>query len=127
MLAGALVMWATQRPAASGRASAPPPQGAMARLPAAARAALDAGNAAFRRQQFDAALAQYRLAAADAPAELAPYFGIYMAAQALHDTALADSAVARIRGTSGGRSPAWSDSTLRALHGGPPRRRAPQT
>lgn len=85
-------------------------------LPPVARAALDSGNAAYRAKAYPQALVEYRAAAAAAPDEAAPYFGIYMAATALHDTALADSASAQIRAHTGGAM--LSDSSLRQLHSG---------
>lgn len=91
---------------------APPP------LAPAARAALDSANAAYRAKHFSAALAQYRLAAAAAPDEAAPYFGIYMAALALHDRALADSALVIIRAHTQSGGQLLSDSSLRHLHSG---------
>ena len=65
-------------------------------------AALDRGNAAFRAHDYEAALRAYREAAAAAPADnAAPYYGIQMAAKAMGNTALADSAMLRIRAISG--------------------------
>lgn len=96
-----------------------PDAGALPTLPAPARAALDSANDAYRAGRFADALAGYRAAAAAAPGDVAPYFGIYMAATALHKGAAADSAIAVIRahdGAAGG--PTLSDSALRALHAG---------
>ena len=62
-----------------------------------AKVALDSGNALFRKKAYPAALAQYRLAAARAPRHAAPFFGIYMVAQATANKVLADSALANIR------------------------------
>jgi hypothetical protein len=84
----------------------------------ATRAALDAGNSAFRAKQYGIALSHYRLAAASSPGEAAPWFGVYMAAEAMHNPALADSAQAAIRERTGGR--AFGDSAVRALHAKPP-------
>lgn len=97
------------------RSPTPAQMGGAPALPPVTRAALDAGNKAYRAHQFALALGHYRLAALSAPSEAAPYFGIFMAAQALHDTALADSALAGIRARSGSR--AFSDSAVQALHG----------
>lgn len=66
-----------------------------------ARVALDSGNALFRKKTYAAALAQYRLASARSPRHAAPYFGIYMVAQATKNTKLADSALANIRANNG--------------------------
>ena len=68
------------------------------------RAALDRGNEAYRAKRYDEALAAYRDAAAAAPNEAAPYYGIQMAARALGRTALADSAEEKIRVLSPGSS-----------------------
>jgi hypothetical protein len=66
-----------------------------------ARPPLDSGNALFRRKAYSAALAQYRLAAQRAPEHAAPLFGIYMAAQAMNNPRLADSALAGIKALEG--------------------------
>lgn len=73
-----------------------PEQGELAFAPQA-QLALDSGNAAYREGRYTDALARYREAAAAAPEHGAPLFGIYMAASALGDSALADSAQARLR------------------------------
>ena len=70
-------------------------------VPPPAREALDRGNAAFRRQDYTAAMRDYRAAAAAAPASAAPYFGVYMVAQKIGNPALADSAMRDIRRLSG--------------------------
>lgn len=103
-------MRASRMLANSGAMPAAPP------LPPAARTALDSGNAAYRAKAYAQALTQYRAAVAAAPDEAAPYFGIYMAAVALHNAALADSASAEIRSHTGGQM--LSDSSLRHLHSG---------
>ena len=65
-------------------------------------AALERGNAAFRARDYEGALRAYREAAAAAtPDNAAPYYGIQMAARAMGNTALADSAMTRIRAISG--------------------------
>jgi hypothetical protein len=66
-----------------------------------AKVALDSGNALFRKKAYTAALAQYRLASMRSPRHAAPYFGIYMVAQATKNTKLADSALANIRANNG--------------------------
>lgn len=66
-------------------------------LSSEARATLDEGNRLFRAKQYAEALAAYRRAAVQAPADVAPLWGIQMAARALNDAALADSAIQRIR------------------------------
>lgn len=70
-------------------------------LAPAAKVALDSGNQLFRKKAYSAALAQYRLASLSSPQHAAPYFGIYMVAQATHNTKLADSALANIRANNG--------------------------
>ncbi|CAN5488451.1 hypothetical protein BH09GEM1_BH09GEM1_10730 [soil metagenome] len=47
-----------------------------------ANAALDTGNALYRKKQYAAALIHYREAAELAPQHAAPFFGIYMVARA---------------------------------------------
>lgn len=69
-------------------------------LPPAAKEALDAGNAAYRAKQFALAIDKYREAAVAAPSHAAPWFGVYMAANELKNTALADSAMARVKALS---------------------------
>jgi hypothetical protein len=86
-------------------------------LPLAVRSALDEGNAHYRGGQFEAALASYREAATAAPGEAAPWYGVYMAATALGNQQLADSAMTRIN-ASGGVDGALSDSTVRDMHTG---------
>jgi hypothetical protein len=86
-----------------------------------AQAALDSGNALFRKKEYVRALAKYRAAAEAAPQHSAPLFGIYMVAQAMNDKNLADSALAGIRARNGplqgpsGAPHAMSDSALREL------------
>ncbi|HSQ29979.1 MAG TPA: hypothetical protein VLN49_09025 [Gemmatimonadaceae bacterium] len=84
-------------------------------LPAAARSALDQGNAEYRAGKFDAALASYRAAAKAAPSEAAPYFGVLMVAQKLGNKPLADSASRAIAERNGDRQ-MLTDSSMRALH-----------
>ena len=79
-----------------------------------ARTALDEGNTAFKAGKYDVALSRYRVAAGHAPRSTAPWFGIYMAAKAMGNATLADSAMAVIRRRGG--SDTWSDTTLRQLH-----------
>jgi hypothetical protein len=88
------------RPAARAGQTAAAEQGSGTGLPLAAKAALDAGNEAFRAKRLDDAVASYRAAAAAAPAHAAPWFGLYMAAGATNNVALADSAMARVKALS---------------------------
>jgi hypothetical protein len=91
---------ATKVPLAQARAdSAQKAAGVRAEpeLSPAAKAALDSGNALFRKKAYAPALAQYRLASALAPKHLAPYYGINMVAQATGNKALSDSALRNMR------------------------------
>lgn len=81
-----------------------------------AREPLDRGNAAYRAGDYSGALGAYRAAAVAAPEDAAPYFGIYMAATALHDTVLADSAMRMIRARHASGGDMLTDSSLRDLH-----------
>lgn len=89
---------------------------ARAAMSEEARAALDSGNARFREKKYDAALASYRKAADAAPTSPAPWYGVYMAAQALGDQKLADSAMKQVQTRTGGESPMWSDSSMKKMH-----------
>jgi len=92
---------------------------AHAQIGPAARAALDSGNAYFRKKAYAAALANYRAASALAPQHAAPFFGIYMVARATHDSSMADSALADIRRRNGPMAPlshSRSDSVLERVH-----------
>ena len=85
----------------------------------AARAALDSGNMLFRQRAYAAALVHYRAASSLAPQHPAPFFGIYMVARAIHDSAMADSALTAIRVRNGPMTAAphsRSDSALRRFH-----------
>ena len=91
--------------------------GGRATLPHDAAAALDDANADFRAGRYDAALRGYRVAAERAPTNAAPYYGIYMVARQLRDSALADSAMAAMRArTTVGAT--LTDSAVAAAHGG---------
>lgn len=63
----------------------------------AVRAALDSGNASFRRDDFGAALRHYERAAAADEDATAAWFGIYMAQRELGDTVAATRALERAR------------------------------
>lgn len=92
---------------------------AHALLGPGAKAALDRGNAFFRRSQFTEALAEYRAAAVLAPQHAAPLFGVYMVGRATNNTALADSAMAGIRLRSSSLSPSphsFTDTALQRIH-----------
>jgi hypothetical protein len=86
-------------------------------LSADARAAIDAGNAAYRAGKFDEAIAQYRTAAAAAPDNAAPWYGVLMAAQRTGNTALADSATKAVERLSGATG-TLTDETMQKVHQG---------
>lgn len=111
---GALPVDATAGAMPGGRPSVDPDAG----LGPSARAALDAGNAAFRAKNYSLALRHYRAAAASAPAQAAPWFGIYMIAQATGNKPLADSANAEVQRRTADPA-AVTDSTLRNTHPAP--------
>jgi len=64
-------------------------------LPVEVVAHLDSGSAAFRRDDHQAALDHYTKASEIDPNVAAAWFGIYMAQQALGNTAAADEALAK--------------------------------
>jgi hypothetical protein len=90
-----------KRPLGQAAAAADTTSGERGTLPAAARAALEA----------------YREAGRAAPGSAAPYFGIYMAAQKLGKTSLADSASALIQVLSGNAA-GLSDNAVQQAHTG---------
>jgi hypothetical protein len=105
---------ATGNTAAAGGAG-----GGGATLPPAVRAQLDSGNAAYRtHRRYDVALRHYRAAAEMAPNHPAPFYGIWMAARALGRSAVADSAMSRIR-TLSPRGAAVIDSAPSDPHANP--------
>jgi hypothetical protein len=57
---------------------------------------IDSGNAAYREQDYEAALRHYRVAADQDPTEPTAWFGISMAAGALGDQTVLDSAQLRL-------------------------------
>jgi hypothetical protein len=84
----------------------------------AERLVLDSANNMFRAKDYQGALAGYRRAAAIAPTDVAPWFGVYMVAAATKDTVLGKSAVAEM--TARGAAPGESDSTALKAHQGVP-------
>ena len=86
-------------------------------LPETVRLALDSGNVAFRAGQYAAALTAYRAAAASAPDIAAPWYGVYMVAQATKNQKLADSALAAVR-TRSADAGLWSDTLMKKAHDG---------
>jgi Flp pilus assembly protein TadD len=65
-------------------------------LAADVQAPIDAGNQAYRNRDFAEALAHYRTATERAPNEATAWFGVAMAADAMGNRELADSARVRI-------------------------------
>lgn len=70
---------------------------ARTQLPPAVRAQLDSGNAAFKAEDYQGALRHYRAAARLDERAPAAWFGVYMAENALGNSAAADAAIARAR------------------------------
>lgn len=64
-------------------------------LPVEVTAQLDSGSAAFRADDFQAALAHYTKATEIAPDVAAGWFGVYMAQEALGDSGAAQDALAK--------------------------------
>jgi hypothetical protein len=85
-------------------------------LAPAARAALDSGNVAFRAGKYDAALAQYRIAAKAEKTSAAPFFGIYMVAQKLGNKPLADSVMTVIKERASGTATLLTDTAMAKMH-----------
>lgn len=73
-------------------------------LPAELVAALDSGNAAYRRGDYQDALASYRSVVEQDEDVAAGWFGIYMAQLALGNPQAADSAMARAQDLAPGAS-----------------------
>ncbi|HSM06474.1 MAG TPA: hypothetical protein VK858_17765 [Longimicrobiales bacterium] len=73
-------------------------------IPGAALAQLDSGNAAFRAADYEGALAHYRRVTEIVPDDATGWFGIYMAQEALGNTAAADSAIEEARKRNPGAS-----------------------
>ncbi|MBI1809363.1 MAG: hypothetical protein HYR75_05640 [Gemmatimonadetes bacterium] len=73
------------------------PVPALEALPPAAQAALDSGNALFRKKLYAQAMERYRATEKLVPNHPSAVYGIYMVARATNDTTLADSALAVIK------------------------------
>jgi tetratricopeptide (TPR) repeat protein len=73
-------------------------------LPAALRARLDSGGAAFRAQDLDAALAHYTAATRIDESVAAAWFGVYMAQKAKGNTEEALAALERVQQLAPGAS-----------------------
>jgi hypothetical protein len=87
----------------NGATSGPPVDQLPPGMTPLAAAHLDSANVAFRARQYDQAMGFYRKAALDVPEHAAPWYGIYMVAQATKNTALADSATSAIATRTGGQ------------------------
>ncbi|MBT8334983.1 MAG: tetratricopeptide repeat protein [Gemmatimonadetes bacterium] len=75
-----------------------------AELSAETLAQIDSGNAAFRRDDFETAIARFQEATQSAPDDPTGWFGLYMAHTATGDAAAADDALARARELAPGAS-----------------------
>lgn len=96
--------------AASSAAAVPAEPGGQ--IQGEAKAALDRGNALFRKKAYKGALEQYRHSADLAPSQLAPLLGIMMVADVTKDSALAKATLPRIRKI----DPAMADSSVASPH-----------
>jgi tetratricopeptide (TPR) repeat protein len=79
-------------------------RGARSSLPADVAAAIDSGNAAYRAEDYQAALRHYREAARRDESLAAAWFGIYMAELALGNVEEANRAIERARELAPGAS-----------------------
>ena len=82
----------------------------------AAKAALDSGNALYRAGKYQLALTKYRAAAKLAPANAAPYYGMFMAADKLGNKALADSAAKAVAARDPSAPGMFSDTLMKRTH-----------
>ncbi|HKK07512.1 MAG TPA: hypothetical protein VKA44_01360 [Gemmatimonadota bacterium] len=89
---------------ASGGASQGGSMPARDSLPPAVRVQLDSGNAAYRAGDYGEAMRHYRATIATVPDLASGWFGVYMAATAMGDSAAADSAKARMGDLGGAAS-----------------------
>jgi len=96
-------------------------------LPPKAKAALDSGNVLYKAGKYEAALAQYGLATELAPANAAPYYGVYMAADKLGKKKLADSAMAAFSARASNGQEVFNDSLMKKAHTAPPAPKPPST
>ncbi len=90
--------------------------GDVAMITDAERMVLDSANNMFRAKDYQGALAGYRRAAAIAPTDVAPWFGVYMVAAATKDSVLGKTAVAEM--TARGGAPGEGDSMAIKAHQG---------
>ncbi|HEX6589856.1 MAG TPA: hypothetical protein VF039_12610 [Longimicrobiales bacterium] len=98
----------------TGSISADDVRDAAERLSPEVRAALDSGNAAYRRHDFESALRHYHAVTEQDRNATAGWFGIYMAQRALGDTIAAQQALEQARDLAPGATimhPAEGDTT----------------
>ena len=97
-------------------------------LSPAAKAALDSGNHLFKAKKYEAALKQYRAAVELAPANAAPFYGIYMVADKLGNKPLADSAMKAFNARASDGAAMFNDSLMKKTHeGDQPPPKSPRT
>ncbi len=92
-----------------------------------AKAALDSGNVLYKAGNYEGALAKYELAVKYAPANAAPYYGVYMAADKLGNKQLADSAMAAFSARASNGQEVFTDSLMKKAHTAPPAPKPPST
>ncbi len=80
------------------------PAAARAELSAATLAQIDSGNAAYRRGDYEGAVAAFGEVTVSAPDDPTGWFGLYMAHQSLGQAAAADSALDKARSLAPGAS-----------------------
>jgi hypothetical protein len=102
--AAAAAAAATQQPGAPG----------VAVISDAERMVLDTANNLFRAKDYKGALAGYRRAAAIAPTDIAPWFGVYMVGAVTKDIALGEEAKREM--TARGGAPGEADSMAVKAH-----------
>ena len=104
-------------PAAAAAAAANAPTGTdagVAMISDAERLVLDSANNKFRAKDYEGALAGYRRAAAIAPTDVAPWFGVYMVGAATKNIALGEEAKREM--TARGGAPEAADSMAVKAH-----------
>jgi Flp pilus assembly protein TadD len=89
-------------------------------LPADVQAALDRGNAAFRRDDFSTAREHYLRATQLGPDQSAAWFGLSMAERELGNVAAAEQAMRRVQSLAPGASLVHPDTQSDSLPAGHP-------
>ena len=110
---------ATPPAAAAAAAAAAAPTGApgaagVPQISDAERLVLDSANRLYRAKDYKGALAGYRRAAAIAPMDIAPWFGVYMVGAVTQDKALGEEASREM--TARGGAPGEADSMAVKAH-----------